>query len=231
MASLSYNPSTGSTRAVSAGPQDSSAIWLLQATISGQVSSTGTEVIVPPQKLIQVLIGEDIADLAQGNLRPAEAVGVVIQNRINDSRWPNTYNEVITQSGQFASVGTSPYNNARTRSTAGNLTAYDNAVEVAANVYGLVDPLDNVTLGGAIAFGSPGALLEPQRSEEISKVERALENCVQTDAKNLGFSNLWFPRFEFDQQALVVDGIPIATFVFVRERPTGGCAVIRIPFQ
>lgn len=117
------------------------------------------------------------------------------------------------------------------QSTAQSLTAYDNAVSIAADVFGLAAPLNSVTLGGAIAFGSPGALPEPQRNQEIRKVEDALTRCEAIDARLLGFSPRWFPNLGFDQQAVVVDGVPISTFVFVRARPQGGCAVIGIPFR
>jgi len=236
MATLSYNPTTGSMRAVSASPQDSSAVWRLRATINGQLSSNGTEVIVPPQLLIQVLIGEDITDLAAGNLLPPQAVGVVIRNRINDSRFPpTTYNGVILQPGQFASTREPRFRNARMRSTTGNVTAYDNAVTVAADVYGLVPPLDNVTLGRAIAFGSPGAIPGTQGDIALLLMIANTTPCpavYRVDAKTLGFDSRWYPDLPaIDQQVILISEIPVQTFAFIRERPsTNACAVIKAGF-
>ena len=228
---LSFTPDTGTMRAVSASPQDRSAIWKLRATFNQQSSGPQeTTVIVPPQNLIQVLIGEDQADLALGNLLPPTGAAIVVRNRtFPNNPWPDTYNAVINDPRQFASVGTARYNAARTRATAQSVTAYDNAVDVAANVYGGVE---GATLGGAIAFGSPQRAQDPQREINLINLYLNTVPCPQFDARQAGFDLKWFPFFmTIDEQVLVVDGIPIPTFVFVRQRPANGCVVIRIPFS
>jgi hypothetical protein len=225
LATLTYNPATGSTRTVSASPQDSSGVWKLAAYSNGQTSNTETVVIVPPQKFIQVLIGEAQAQLATNDLLSPTAVAIVIRNRILDSanRWPKNYNDNITLD-QFRSVTEARFINARNRATAQSLTAYDNAVRVAADVFGGVE---QANLGNSLGFGSPGVVGATEDIANLILYANTTPCPFRQDAKTLGFSTDWFPRFSFDQQVLLINEIPVETFVFIRERPADACSVIK----
>lgn len=223
------NPTKG---LVTAMAQGSSGVFDLVASL-GSTHTKPSSVTVPPQALIQVIIGE-----AEGTGDTAErAVAIVLRNRLSSPlRFCQaggfvpctTYNEAIFAPQQFASTKTSRFVDAISWQTALSQSEYKRALANAAAVF---DNRESASLSGAIAFGSPGALPAADQKREISKLQDALNTCPKAAANSLGLDRRWFPIFSFKEQALVVGGIPMPTFVFVRPYSTGDCAVINIPFQ
>jgi hypothetical protein len=220
------NQSNSKQGIVTASPQGSSGVFRVEITTS-IFKANLAYVTVPPQSLIQALIGE-----AQGQSDVAlRSVGVVIRNRVGNPLFrQDTYQAVVLAPNQFASTTTPRFAQAANRSTAQNPTAYDTATKVAAEVF---DRREGASLGGAVAFGSPGALPASQRDLELRKLQDALNRqpCSKVPAKTLGFDRRWYPVLGFDDQAIIVNQISAQTFVFVRPRPSNGCAVVSMSFQ
>lgn len=218
------NQSNNKQGIITAGPQGSSGVFRVDTSMS-IFKANAVNLTVPPQELIQVLIGE-----AQGQTETAlRGVAVVVRNRVGNSLFrQSTYNGVIFAPSQFASTSTSRFSQASKRSTAQSPSAYDVATKVAAEIF---DGREHATLGNAVAFGSPGALPQAQRDQDLRKLQDALNRCQRVAAKTLGFDRRWYPVLSFDDQAVIVDGIPRESFVFVRPRNPNDCAVITMRFQ
>jgi hypothetical protein len=192
-------------------------------SVSLTIFSRAAQVTVPPQPLIQVLIGE--AQAQSDNAKTA--VAGIIRNRLNRSWFGNlrTYNAVIFARNQFASVGTDRFNNAQSRNTANSKPAYDGAVGDASKVF---DGRLGVPFGSAIAFGSPGAS-NTQSQAQISKLRDELNRCHKVSSTALGFASYWYPQLPSiaDQQVVIFSEVNMADFVFIRPRPsTNACAVV-----
>lgn len=228
LSALSINNQASPNKGIVAASSNGSSGAFQVTALNSIFKSNVANVTVPPQPLIQVIVGE-----AQGQNDLAQsAVAVVIRNRIrstlrfNENR--KTYGGEVTAPGQFASTSTSRFINAALRSSAQSQAAYDSALRNAAAVF---DLRQGATLGGALAFGSPGALPSAQRQAELSKLQNALNQCQRVSANSLAFDRRWFPVLSGDVQAMIVNGIAADVFVFVRPRPANGCAVLSVPFQ
>lgn len=215
------NPKQG---VVSVSAQGSSGVFRVDTTNS-IFSANPVSLVVPPQNLIQVVLGE-----AQGQTDKAQrAVAAVVRNRVFSPLFPNTYNGVILAPSQFASTTTPMFTRAATRATATDPAAYDRALTYAAPIFARTDSL---SLGGAISFGSPGAIFSSaQLTAELAKINNAINTCPKVSAKTLGFDRRWYPSLGIDDQAIVFNEIDPKVFVFVRQRPSNGCAVIRMSLQ
>jgi hypothetical protein len=215
------NPKQG---VISVSPQGSSGVFRVDTTNS-IFSASSVYLVVPPQNLIQVVIGE-----AQGQTDKAQrAVAAVVRNRVTSPLFPNTYNGVILAPSQFASTTTAKFTKAATRATALDVSAYDKALTFSAGIFARTDSLN---LGGAISFGSPGAIFSSaQLNTELAKINNAINTCPKVSAKTLGFDRRWYPSLGIDDQAIVFNDIDPKVFVFVRQRPSNGCAVIRMSLQ
>jgi hypothetical protein len=216
------NPKQG---VVSVSPQGSSGVFRVDTTNS-IFSASSVYLVVPPQNLIQVVLGE-----AQGQTDKAQrAVAAVVRNRVLSPLFPNTYNGVILAPSQFASTTTATFTRAATRATAVDPAAYDRALTYAAPIFARTD---NLNVGGAIAFGSPKAgVSSTQLTTELAKINDAINRCPKVSAKTLGFDPRWYPGLGIDDQAIVFNEIDARVFVFVRQRPSkDSCAVIRMPLQ
>lgn len=209
---------------VTASPQGSSGVFRVETSTS-IFKANLVYVTVPPQELIQVLIGE-----GQGQSETAlRGVGVVVRNRVGNPLFrQNTYSAVIFAPSQFASTGAARFSQASKRSTAQSQSAYDLATKVASEIF---DGREHATLGNVLAFGSPNFLPQPQRDQDLRKLQDALNRCPKVSAKSLGFDKRWYPLLGFDDQAVIVDGIARESFVFVRQRNSNDCAVITLRFQ
>jgi Cell Wall Hydrolase len=218
---LVSNPMQG---VVSVSPQGSSGVFRVDTTTS-IFSANSVPVIVSPQTLIQVVVGE-----AQGQTDKAQrAVAAVVRNRVANPLFPKTYNDVILAPSQFASTTTARFTKAATRATALDTAAYDQAVTLSGGIFARTDSL---SVGGAISFGSPGAVFSSaQLNTEIAKINDAINRCPKVSAKTLGFDRRWYPSLGIDDQAIVFNEIDPRVFVFVRQRPKDACAVIRMPLQ
>jgi hypothetical protein len=210
---------------VSISPQGSSGVFRVDTTNS-IFSANSVYLVVPPQNLIQVVLGE-----AQGQTDKAQrAVAAVVKNRVLSPLFPNTYNGVILSPSQFASTTTATFTRAATRATAVDPAAYDRALTYTAGIFARTD---NLNVGGAIAFGSPKAGVSSiQLTTELAKINDAINRCPKVSAKTLGFDPRWYPSLGIDDQAIVFNEIDPKVFVFVRQRPSrDSCAVIRMPLQ
>lgn len=223
------------TGTVTAQPQNASGLFRVTANVAN-IQSQPAAVTVPPQRFLQIIIGE-----AQGEPALSQsAVAIVLRNRLSSSLFfcqtngrfhrCTTYNEAILSPGEFASTTEPRYLQAATRSGAVDADAYDQALAIVSKVF---DGRERATLAGAVAFGSPQACRTCIPADEFKKVQDELDRptCQKVDARTLGFHRSWFPILAEDSQAMVVNGINLETFVFVRPRPVDGCAVIEIPFS
>jgi hypothetical protein len=218
------NQSNAKQGVVNVSPQGSSGVFRVD-TKNSIFTANLVYMVVPPQPLIQVLIGE-----AQGQTDNAQrGVGAVVRNRVASPLFPKTYSGVIFAPSQFASTTTAAFNGAASRVTS-NPSVYDKALGIAARIFARTD---NLSVGNAIAFGSPGAVFSSaQLNAEIAKINDAINRCPKVSAKTLGFDRRWYPSLGIDDQAIVFNEIDAKVFVFVRQRPSNNsCAVIRMPLQ
>ncbi len=215
-------------RRVTATSDRQSGVFGLSASLFGFARSA--QITVPPQPLIQVLIGE--AQVQSGNGKAA--VAGIIRNRLNQKLFGgySTYNGLIAARNQFSSVDTDRYKNARLRTTADSKSAYDSAVANAAKVF---DKRLSASFGNAIGYGSPGATNNAsQKQTEISRLQNELnlQSCHRVSATSVFPNSYWyhglieFPSIK-DQQLLVFNEIDMSDFVFIRPRPVNGCVIVR----
>lgn len=97
-----------------------------------------------------MIYAEDDVDWQDANA--FEAVGYVASNRINDVGWPDTYDAVINQQGQFDSVGGDLWNQWGNPENSIEAASQAKALSVATEVYyGTVpDPTDEATYFRAV---------------------------------------------------------------------------------
>ena len=97
---FSANGGTGSVNTtVTAAPAGCSGIFNAQAAVGAQTSGVFTQIVVPPQILIQVLYGEANGQAQIGDNVSEPAIGVTIQNRFGDSTYfpgSTNYQNTIT---------------------------------------------------------------------------------------------------------------------------------------
>ncbi|HEV2991159.1 MAG TPA: hypothetical protein VG759_22160 [Candidatus Angelobacter sp.] len=215
---------SGLSAKVTALTQGGSGVFSVTAKKS--IFTSSGQVIVPPQPLIQILIGE-----AQGQSDVVKtAVASVIRNRTISRRNfledKKNYTDEVFARKQFASTSTSRFIHAQSRQGADSSSEYDAALIDAGRVFLGTGALN---LSGAIGFGSPGAVAGG--SLEVKKVKDALARCPKISAsdKQLNFSGLWFPTVDYDSQIVIFNSIDAGVMVFIRERPSkNDCAVIAL---
>jgi hypothetical protein len=229
MSKVSVDYQSSSKRGlVTASRQDSSGVFTVE-TKSSVFSANAVKVVVPPQPLIQIIIGEaeGTSDIAQ------KAVAVVIRNRLKHPwyRKKDTYSKVIFDREfgiQFRGTESAKFTQAANR-TSKNAKSYDAALSVAAEIFARTDTLK---VGGAIGFGSPNVYLtKSQFDVDKAKLLDAYNRCLKVSARGLLPKSKWFPDLSEDHQAVIINEIDPYIFVFIRPRPPGGCAVTKMDFQ
>jgi hypothetical protein len=200
---------------------------IYDVTASLLIFSRSATITVPPQPLIQVLIGEAQAQSENGKA----AVAGVIRNRLNKRLFGNreTYNDLIFDRSQFTSTKEARFINAQSRNTTQSTAAYDSAFRAASKVF---DGRLGVPFGNVIAYGSPGAS-NLHGKAEVRKIQAELDRspCRKVSATKLGFDegDYWYPDLPSikDQQVVIFSEVPLKDFAFIRERPSGGCGVVQ----
>lgn len=114
-ANLDFSSNAGAgqaTTTVTAGPAGCSGIFNAVAVVNGVVSSNQTQVVVPPQILIQMLYGEAHGQAAIGDQTSQLAIGEVVRTGFSQSAYfsnVQTYQAAITSS-QFDGIATNVTN-------------------------------------------------------------------------------------------------------------------------
>jgi len=101
------NSGTGSVNeTVTASPPGCSGIFSAQAVVGTKTSGTATQIVVPPQILVQMLYGEAHGQAAIGDNTSQLAIGVATRNRFTQGGYfsnVSTYQAAIT-TGQFNGI-------------------------------------------------------------------------------------------------------------------------------
>jgi hypothetical protein len=110
--SFSNNSGTGSVNTtVTAAPAGCSGIFNALAVVNGQTSSNSVQITVPPQILIQMLVGEAVGQTGPGDTSQL-AIASSAKNRFGDSNFPGgttaTYQAVIIPNQYFGASNTTP---------------------------------------------------------------------------------------------------------------------------
>jgi hypothetical protein len=138
---------------VSAATASCSGIFTVEAAVGGTTTGNLTQIVIPPQILLQVMYSEAHGQSAQyGSADLSEqAIGVTIRNRFGDSQWfrgSTTYQNSITPA-QFRNLNS-------TLTTGSDAQGMPTAeLTNAAAVYG---GSSTVSVGNAKCFFSPNAV-------------------------------------------------------------------------
>jgi hypothetical protein len=187
--------------------------------VSGRSSSNSTQVVVPPQILLQMLYGEAHGQAAIGDSVSQLAAGVTARNRFSQPGWfsgVTTYQDAITGS-QFESIRTCLAQNNCIPN--GPTPDIDNAAAVFAGT-------TTVSAANAGCFFSPS-------HEAWLTIQAQLQspNAVLTRVPN--DTGCYGNRMQYVVKQSVgsnADGRGAPAFIFVQERdPSSSPAVIEIP--
>ncbi len=215
---FSNDSGTGSAQTtVTAGEAGCSGIFNAIATTGGKVSTGSTQIVVPPQILIKMLVGEAGGQTAAGDMTQP-AIGVAARNRFDDPDFdsPSTYQAAIVPE-QFEGLN-NPVANALENGPEPPLT---HASGVFSNAIGAI--VENAT-----CFWSP-------TTAEWTIVQAALDSGTTTFPENVGDPDCYLPN---ERQALVKTSVAdnasggesagAPAFLFIQQRDSTAPAVRRI---
>jgi hypothetical protein len=212
-ARLSFSSSQGAgsaNGAITAGTAGCSGVFSVTSAIGFTAGTSGSEVIVPPQILIQMLYGE-----AHGQSSPTQmAIGVATRNRFSQPSLfsgVTTYQDAIT-SHQFAGINTSIIN--------GPSPTIDNAALVFTS-------RDGVSVANAACFFSPDGA-------EWKIIQAALKSVTTAPLPKFTSDPQCYPvptRQYIVKQSVEnnANGNGAPAFVFVQARKPTDPTVIQIP--